>query len=274
MSSSYTVQLTAAEAAFLFQLMDIPEGEAWSKIYEADVERGEEILLEQRYAQIAKGLEDAGLLAMEGREIILDAVLLELLKSCKYSSAVTILRSCTANGESTIIYGFLSGTEVTEMKWTSETGEVLFTALEEGLEAFVSRMGDSLLLPDVLEQSGRISMHTETLNRMINQLGHPDDTMLQSILQNDQKVQGSSPLFPALMEACASARQQGTFEAVIRGTELRSATIYYIGSPQGNWLFIQDAERNLAQGYPVTEPEFIQTLYLITTRTLSVLTPN
>ncbi|MEK5061674.1 hypothetical protein BK126_22175 [Paenibacillus sp. FSL H7-0326] len=274
MSSSYTVQLTAAEAAFLFQLMDISEGEAWFKIYEANEERGKEIPPEQRYAPIAKGLEDAGLLAMEGREIILDVVLLELLNSCKYSSAVTILRSCTAQGQSSITYGFISGTQVIEMKWSSETGEVLLTALEEGLETFVSRMGDNLLLPDVEEQSGRISMERETLNRLVYQLSHPDDKMLQSILQNDQIAQASSPLFPALMEACASARQQGTFEAVIRGTELRSATVYYIGSPQGNWLFIQDAERDLAQGYPVTEPEFIQTVYLITTRTLSALTPN
>ncbi|MCM3784811.1 hypothetical protein M3231_17735 [Neobacillus mesonae] len=271
MLSSYSVQLTAAEAAFLFQLMDIPEGEA---LLEYAADDRENIPPEKRYELILKDLKTAGLLAVDGKNVILDSLLLELLKACKYSCVTPILQFHNTEGESSIIYGFLSGAQAAELKWCSETGEVILTSLLEGLEELVSRMGDTLLLPDTEEKAGRLSMYPETFNRIKDQQGKFNLAELKSNVQSDALAQNNPSLLAELMEVCSSCRQQGMFEVIIRGTELCSHPIYFMGSPDGNWIFIKDENREMVQAYQVTEPEFIQTLYLVTTRTLSILTPS
>lgn len=269
MTSSVSIQLKAIETAFLFQLMGITEGE--TLLEDFSVTEAENESVEEHYTNVMKQLKDTGLLALDGNNITLESKVLDYLKACKYSSVSARLKVQGTEGETSVTYAFISGAQVVEMRWSSETGDVILTSLEEGVEELLSRMGDHMLLPDTEESSYRIRLQPSTLKQLQEQLGDADPTVYQAVLRGDALVEAQAAT--ALLESCRSIQQWGSYETVIRGTEIRSQTVQFIGSPSGHWLFTQE-EEGLVHGFQITEPELIQSLYLVTISTLSILAPG
>lgn len=74
-----------------------------------------------------------------------------------------------------------------------------------------------------------------------------------------------------LCHSIAAVEQQGRFEVYTRGTDERSQVIYFIGSASGNLLFLEGERENLFIPFIVTEEELVQSFFLLTTRSISVL---
>lgn len=269
MTSSVSFQLTVAETAFMFQLMGIPEGETMLEDFGAA--KAENVPPEEFYRNVKKELEDAGLLQSDGNHITFELSILEQLKACKYSSASTRLEVHGTDGESSIIYAFVSGSQVVEMRWNSKTGDIILTSLKEGLEEQLARIGDRFPMPDAKEGTYRILMRPETLKRLQEQFGSADPAMHQAVLRNDTWADAQAA--GALIEAFCSVDQWGIFETAIRGTEIRSIPVQFIASPRGHWLFMQK-EGERVQGFQITKTELIQSLYLVAKRTLSIFAPG
>ncbi|MEF3355889.1 hypothetical protein PV403_22405 [Paenibacillus sp. GYB006] len=269
MALPYLYQLTVNEAALLFQLMGIPEGETLPVIFGANASK-EVIFTDQQ--NLIKQLEEAELLQSAEKEITLEPGLLNLLQACKYSSAVLLLQSSSLENRSSVSYTFISGGQIVRMIWSSAEDKVVLTSFQESLKELLSLIGEELQLPDVTAQDVRICLQPATLIQLQEQWGSKNMNAYESILRSDPAAQTDASTVASLMQSCHSIQQWGTFDAVIRGTDLRSRSVYFIGSTAANWIFIQNEER-LMQGYSLTEPELIQTLYLIAAGTLKVLAP-
>ncbi|WP_454189872.1 hypothetical protein [Paenibacillus sp. Marseille-Q7038] len=269
MALPYSYHLTVNEAALLFQLLSIPEGETLSVIFGAN-ETEETVFTDHQ--SLIRQLEEAGLLQSAEKEITLEPGLLNLLQACKYSSAVMLLQSSRLESESSVSYAFISGGQIVRLIWSSAAGEIVLTSFEESLEELLSQIGDELQLPDVTAQDYRICLQPVTLKQLQEQWDTKNTNAYESILRRDPAAQTEASAVASLIQSCHSIQQWGTFVTVIRGTDLRSRSVYFIGSTAANWIFIQNDE-GLMQGYSLTEPELIQTLYLIAAGTLKVLAP-
>lgn len=269
MALPYLYQLTVNEAAILFQLMGIPEGETLPVIFGANAAK-EAIFTDQQ--NLINQLEEAGLLQSAEKEITLEPGLLNLLQACKYSSAVLLLQSSSLENRSSVSYAFISGGQIVRLIWSSAAGEVVLTSFEESLEELLSQIGNELQLPDVTAQDYRVCLQPVTLIQLQEQWGSKNMNAYESILRRDPAAERDTPAYASFVQSCHSVQQWGTFDAVIRGTDLRSRSVYFIGSTAENWIFIQN-EDGLMQGYSLLEPELIETLYLIAAGTLNVLAP-
>lgn len=269
MSALISIQLTAIEAAMLFQFMEIPEGQ--TLLEELGVPEAENLSVDQYATKVLKQLEDAGLLQLNGKQIILESRILDHLKACKYSSALSRMKVLNQEGESAVTYAFISGAQVVEMSWSSGTGDVILTSLKDGVEEMISRIGDQMLLPDTENNSYSIQLQPKTFKEIQAQLGQADRDVYETILSEDDTAEEHA--VGSLIETCRSLEQWGVFDTIIRGTDIRSQTVHFLGSPSGNWIFIQDGD-GMVHGFQLTEPELIQSLYLITTRSLSIFAPD
>lgn len=269
MSALISIQLSAIEAALLLQFMEIPEGQ--TLLEELGVSEAENLSVDQYATKVIKQLEDAGLLQLNGKQIILESRILDHLKACKYSSALSRLKVLNIESESTVTYAFISGAQVVEMRWSSRTDEVILTSLEDGVEEMISRIGEQMVLPSTDNNSYSIQLQPKTFNNLQAQLGHMDQGVYETIILEDDMAEEDAA--SSLIETCRSLHQWGVFDTIIRGTEIRSQTVHFLGSPSGHWIFIQDGE-GIVHGFQLTEPELIQSLYLVTMRSLSIFTPD
>lgn len=269
MALPYSFHLTVNEAAFLFQLMGIPEGDSLPVIFGANATK-ETVFTDQQ--RLIRQLEEAGLLQSDEKDITLESGLLNLLQACKYSSAVLLLQSSSLVSRFSVSYAFISGGQIVRLTWNSAAVKVVLSSFQASLEELLSQVGDELQLPDVTAKDYRICLQPVTLKQLQEQWVTKNANAYESILRSDPSAQTEAPAVASLLQSCHSIQQWGTFDAVIRGTELRSQTVYFIGSTAANWIFIQNGE-GLMQGYSLTEPELIQTLYLIAAGTLKVLSP-
>lgn len=269
MSSFLSIRLTAAETLFLFQLLEIPELE---KLMECLGLLKTENMLDEPYGEkVMRQLEDADILSLDNNRITLEFSLLDLMRVCKYSSVTIGLELYGTDGEFSLLYGFIAGTRIVELNWSSTTGEAIFTLLEDGLEEQYSRIGMYLQLPDTAESSGVIRMHAETLQRMKELFGSQNPEVYQAVIQDDYLADDKGT--EALIEVCSSLERWGMFEVNIRGTDIHSHPILFISSPIAQWLFLNDRQ-GIAHGFQVNEIELIQSLYLTTKQTLSQLSPR
>lgn len=267
LTAAASIQLTAEEVVFLFELMEIPESGQLMSDYGLSEDK---LMLECMYENVIRQLEDAELLSLDGKRIILEFSLLELLKTCKSSSAVVRLELHDIQAESSVIYGFIAGSHWIELRCALNSGEVQFTRLENSLDEQISRLGMYLRLSDEAAGSDEIQVPVELLLQVQELLGNPNAESYQNVLRDERLVHGHA--VDSFVEACCQLEQWGRFEAGIRMADIQSNPILYLGSPAGNWLFIQEGLET-ARGYRLDETEMMQSLYLITTRTLSLLSP-
>ncbi|WP_422656836.1 hypothetical protein ACK8P5_13710 [Paenibacillus sp. EC2-1] len=265
MSTLISVRLTAIEAVLLFQLMEIPEGQT---LYEEFSQMEEKWILDESLTVKVMGeLEKAGLVQLNGKQIIIKSELLELLKACKYSSVVSRFHVLDLTSKTSLTYAFISGSQVVEMRFSSDSGDVIFTSLVDGVEEMVSRLGELMVLPVSENNSYSIQLQPQTFKDLQTQLTLKDRGVYETILLKDDLADELAMC--SLIESCRSLNQWGSLDLYIRGTDIQSQKTYYIGSPAGHWIFIHDQD-GMLRGFQVTEPELIQSFYLITTRTLSI----
>ncbi|WP_054957442.1 hypothetical protein [Paenibacillus dakarensis] len=266
MSSSVSIQLTAQEMVFLLQLLEFPEAERLALEFRAF----EEAAVSADYERIKRQLKEAGLISLDNQRITLELSLLELLQACKFSSAAVRLESSCPVGNTCITYGFVSASGVTEIRWASDSGEVHITSLESGLEELLTRMGTELELPVTTESSDRIQLHAETFQRLYTNLVCPDQEILRTILEKDNllNTQAGSALYSSLL----TLGHWGTYQVSIRGVDIHSNTMRFMGGPEGLWVFIETTAEPV-HGFRITETELIQSFYAAVHSTLSILTP-
>lgn len=92
---------------------------------------------------------------------------------------------------------------------------------------------------------------------------------MQAILQEDKHLNQTT--VQLLSRSFATVEQWGTFEVYTRGTGKRSQGISFIGSAHGNWLFLKGETEGVLTVFNVNEEELVQSLFLLTTRSISVL---
>ncbi|NUU75437.1 hypothetical protein [Paenibacillus xylanilyticus] len=259
------------EALFLFQLMNIPEAEVLLAHLNDTALQGEQA--ERTYEKIKNDLIKDGVIESENNEIIIHPQVNQLLQSCKLSSAVIKLHLHTTNAEQSdpsMTYGFISGTNIVEWVWRPARDQVTLTTFES-LQDLYHIMGNRIELPDSAEESLDTSIQKDTLQKLLTlkQLGMERITFA---LRQDQHVHSNA--IQELAQAFANIQKHGQFEVSTRGMQDSPQMICFIGSSTGNWLFIENKEnkqRETFTAFKITEEELIQSLFLLTTRTLSIL---
>lgn len=264
--SSYTsFECSGREALFLFQLMNIPEADQLIRDLNDPPLEGKQA--ECMYKQVVNRLVKDSVIEVEGGQVTIDPQVHNLLMGCKLSSAVTRLDLHIADGESSVIYGFLSGMQIVEWVWTPTRDQALLSSFE-ALQDLFQLMGNRIELPDTAEEMMRTPIQAETLQQLSALPIGSDFETMQSILQQDHHLNES--LINELSHAFSTIRRRGQFDVYTRGTEGKSQTIYFLGSTDGNWLFLEGKDTDLT-AFKVTEEELVQSLFLLTTRSLSML---
>jgi hypothetical protein len=272
---SYTsFQCSGREALFLFQLMNIPEANQLLVDLNDPELQGEQAQLV--YEQILRGLVEDGVIVEDNKQIILEPQVHNLLIGCKLSSAITRLDLHEADGKSSVTYGFLSGTQMVEWVWQPAEDQAVLTSFDE-LQDMLQVIGNRIELPDPLESNVnpatevamRTAIQEETLQRLSALAVDSSMETIESILQQDHHL--DQALMQTLAKGFTALEKWGQFEVYTRGQEGQPQTIYFIGSTHGNWLLLEGEESSLFTTFKVTEEELVQSLFLLTTRSLSVL---
>lgn len=263
---SYTsFECSGREALFLFQLMNIPEADQLIRDLNDPSLEGEQA--EYMYKQVVNRLVKDSVIEVDDGQVTLDPQVHSLLMGCKLSSAVTRLDLHIADGESSVTYGFLSGMQIVEWVWVPTRDQAVLSSYEE-LQDLFQVIGNRIELPDTAEEMMRTPIQAETLQQLSALPIGSDIETMQSILQQDHHLNES--LINELSHAFETIRKRGQFDVYTRGTEGKPQTIYFLGSTNGNWLFLEGKDTDLT-AFKVTEEELVQSLFLLTTRSLSTL---
>ncbi|GEM_PF-2316851 len=272
---SYTsFQCCGREALLLFQLMNIPEADQLLTDLKDPSLQGEQA--EHSYEQILTGLVEEGIIELDKQQITIDPQIHNLLTGCKLSSAITRLDLRAADGKSSVTYGFLSGMQMVEWVWEPAQDQAIFISFDE-FEKMFQVIGNRIELPDPLasnvnpqsQDTIRTPMQVETLQRLSALVVDSALEMFESILQEGRHL--DQALMQTLAKGFATLEKWGQYEVYTRGQEGQPQTIYFIGSIHGSWLFLEGEEIGLFTAFKVTEEELVQSLFLLTTRSLSVL---
>ncbi|GGH69887.1 hypothetical protein GCM10008014_53750 [Paenibacillus silvae] len=292
MSVYTSFQCNGMETLFLFEILNIPEaGQLRSELHDAAGRDGEPA---PSYAQLLKGLVQDHVVDVSDQEITIEPQVHRLLMGCKLSSAVMRLELINTKQGRSVTYGFLSSDQLVEWIWEPVHHQSVFTSFLSIQEMF-QVLGNRLDIDDspqeaVLDpgqEGSRTSIGGDTLRRLFELEISPEETgnepagvteknemtdkteKTQFILQEDKHLDQTwvQPLSCSL----AALERHGRFEVYTRGTDERSQVIYFIGSASGNWLFLEGETENLFTPFIVTEEELVQSLFLLTTRSISVL---
>ncbi|MGG4398711.1 hypothetical protein ABEW61_01170 [Paenibacillus amylolyticus] len=258
----------------LFQLMNIPEADQLLMDLKDPPLQGEQA--KHSYEQILTGLVEEGIIELDNQQITIDPQIYNLLTGCKLSSAITRLDLRATDGKSSVTYGFLSGMQMVEWVWEPAQDQALLTSFDE-FEKMFQVIGNRIELPDPLasnvnpqsQDTIRTPMQVETLQRLSALAVDSALEMIESILQEDRHL--DQTLMQTLAKGFATLEKWGQYEVYTRGQEGQPQTIYFIGSIHGNWLFLEGEEKGLFTAFKITEEELVQSLFLLTTRSLSVL---
>ncbi|WP_340014521.1 hypothetical protein [Paenibacillus sp. FSL K6-1318] len=232
--------------------------------------------VERTYEQILAGLVEDGVIELDNKQMTIDPEVHNLLMGCKLSSAITRLDLRAADGQSSVTYGFLSGMQMVEWVWKPAQDQAVLTSFDE-LEEMFQIMGNRIELPDPAVSNVNPQSHDtiltliqgETLKHLSALAVDSALEKFESLLQEDQHL--DQALMQTLAEGFATLEKWGQFEVYTRGRDGQPQTIYFIGSIHGNWLFLEGEENGLFTAFKVTEEELVQSLFLLTTRSLSVL---
>lgn len=292
MSLYTSFQCNGSETLFLFEILNIPEAEQLRAELHAAAGRDGEAA--PSYTQLLKGLVQDHVINISDQEITIEPQVHTLLTACKLSSAVTRLELCSTDQGRSVTYGFLSSDQLVEWIWKPVHHQSVFTSYPS-LQDMFQVLGNRLdindpppeAVPDLGQGSIRTSIGADTLRRLfeleINPAGYGDEQAgksggteeaketdkMQVILEEDKHlVQG---WVQPLCRSLAALEQQGRYEVYTRGADERSQVIYFIGSTSGNWLFLEGETEDLFTAFIVTEEELVQSLFLLTTRSISVL---
>lgn len=272
---SYTsFQCSGGEALFLFQIMNIPEVDQLLTDLNDPALQGEQV--ERTYEQILAGLVEDGVIELDNQQMTIDPEVHNLLMGCKLSSAITRLDLRAADGQSSVTYGFLSGMQMVEWVWKPVQDQAVLTSFDEFEEMF-QVMGNRIELPDPVvsnvnpqsQDTIRTLIQGETLKHLSSLAVDSALEKFESLLKEDQHL--DQALMQTLAKGFATLEKWGQFEVYTRGQEGQPQTLYFIGSLHGNWLFLEGEENGLLTAFKVTEEELVQSLFLLTTRSLSVL---
>lgn len=292
MSLYTSFQCNGSETLFLFEILNIPEAEQLRAELHAAAGRDGEAA--PSYTQLLKGLVQDHVINISDQEITIEPQVHTLLTACKLSSAVTRLELCSTDQGRSVTYGFLSSDQLVEWIWKPVHHQSVFTSYPS-LQDMFQVLGNRLdindpppeAVPDLGQGSIRTSIGADTLRRLfeleINPAGHGDEQAgksggteeaketdkMQVILEEDKHLVQS--WVQPLCRSLAALEQQGRYEVYTRGADERSQVIYFIGSASGNWLFLEGETEDLFTAFIVTEEELVQSLFLLTTRSISVL---
>lgn len=173
--------------------------------------------------------------------------------------------------ESSLTYGFISGTNIVEWLWHPERDQVTLTSFES-LQDLLRIMGNRIELPDTVEESIHTPIQKHTLQQLLTLDNESGIERITNALRQDLHVHSAA--IHELTQAFVNIQKQGQFEVSTRGMQNKPQTIYFMGSCAGNWLFIEDKEnerKEICTAFKITEEELIQSLFLLTTRSLSIL---
>jgi hypothetical protein len=260
------------EALFLFQIMNIPEAEVLFAHLNDAALQGEQA--RRTFEKIKTDLIKDGVIESEDNDITIHPQVHQLLQSCKLSSAVMKLHLKTSSSEqreSSLTYGFISGTTIVEWLWNPERDQVTLTSFES-LQDMLRIMGNRIELPDSAEESIHTPIQKHTLQQLLTLDNESGIERVTYALRQDLHIYSAA--IHELTQAFVNVEKQGQFEVSTRGMQNKPQTIYFIGSCAGNWLFIEDKEnerKELFTAFKITEEELIQSLFLLTTRSLSIL---
>lgn len=272
---SYTsFQCSGREALFLFQLMNIPEANQLLMDLNDPVLQDEQA--ERAYEQILTALVEDGVIEADNKQITIEPQVHNLLMGCKLSSAITRLDLRAADGQSSVTYGFLSSMQMVEWIWQPAQDQAVLTSFDE-LQNMFQVIGNRIELPDPSESNvnsaTQVAMRTviqgETLQRLSALAADSAMEQIESIMQQDDHM--DQALMQTLAKGFATLEKWGQFEVYTRGMENHSQSILFLGSSHGNWLFLEGEDTDLLTAFTVTEDELVQSLFLLTTRSLSVL---
>jgi hypothetical protein len=290
--SLYTsFQCNGSETLFLFEILNIPEAEQLRAELHAAAGQGEAA---PSYTQLLKDLVQDHVININDQEITIEPQVHTLLTACKLSSAVTRLELCSTDQGRSVTYGFLSSDQLVEWIWKPVHHQSVFTSYPS-LQDMFQVLGNRLdindpppeAVPDLGQGSIRTSIGADTLRRLfeleISPAGHSDEQAgksgrteeaketdkMQVILEEDKHL--AQGWVQPLCRSLAALEQQGRYEVYTRGADERSQVIYFIGSTSGNWLFLEGETEDLFTAFIVTEEELVQSLFLLTTRSISVL---
>lgn len=294
MSFYTSFQCNGSETLFLFEILNIPEAKQLRAELHAAAGRGEAA---PSYTKILKGLVQDHVINISDQEITLEPQVHTLLTACKLSSAVTRLELFNTDQGRSVTYGFLSSNLLVEWIWKPMHHQSVFTSypsLQDMFQVLGNRldMNDTPpeAVPDLGQESMRTSIGGDTLRRLfeleISPAGHGDEQAGISERTEDAKETEATDKMQVILEedkhldqgwvqplccSFAALEQQGRFEVYTRGADERSQVIYFIGSTSGNWLFLEGETEDVFTAFIVTEEELVQSLFLLTTRSISVL---
>jgi len=254
--------------------MNIPEADQLLTDLNNPALQGEQA--ERTYELILAGLVEDGVIELDNKQITIDPKVHNLLTGCKLSSAITRLDLRAADGQSSVTYGFLSGMQMVEWVWKPAQDQAVLTSFDEFEEMF-QVMGNRIELPDPVasnvnpqsQDTIRTFIQGETLKHLSALAVDSSLEKFESLLQEDNLL--DQVLIRTLAKGFATLEKWGQFEVYTRGQEGQPQTLYFIGSLHGNWLFLEGEENGLLTAFKVTEEELVQSLFLLTTRSLSVL---
>lgn len=292
MSLYTSFQCNSSETLFLFEILNIPEAEQLR--VELPAAAGWEGEAAPSYTQLLKGLVQDHVINISDQEITLEPQVHKLLTACKLSSAVTRLELFNTDQGRSVTYGFLSSDQLVEWIWKPGRHQSVFTSypsLQDMFQVLGNRLDINNSPPEAVPDRGQESMHTsigaDTLRRLFEleigpavngdeQAGISERTedaketdKMHFILEEDKHL--DQGWVRPLCRSLAALEQQGRFEVYTRGADERSQVIYFIGSTSGNWLFLEGETEDTFAAFIVTEEELVQSLFLLTTRSISVL---
>ncbi|MCG7385686.1 hypothetical protein [Paenibacillus sp. ACRRY] len=261
------------EALFLFQFMNIPEAEVLFAHLNDAALQGEQV--KRTFEKIKTDLIKDGVIESEDNVITIHPQVHQLLQGCKLSSAVMKLHLHTSisseQSESSLTYGFISGTNMVEWVWNPEQDQVTLTSFES-LQDLLRIMGNRIELSDSTEESIHTPIQKHTLQQLLTLTKQSGMERVTHALRQDLHVYSTA--IHELNQAFVNIEKQGQFEVSTRRMQDKPQTIYFIGSRAGNWLFIEDMEserKDMFTAFKITEEELVQSLFLLTTRSLSIL---
>lgn len=289
MSTYTSIQFNGMETLFLFELINIPEAEQLRAELVESIDQAEKS--GERVTQILKSLAQDRVIEINDQQVAIEPQIHRLLMACKLSSAITRLELNTTDQGRSVTYGFLSSNQLVEWVWKPEDNQSIFTPFSSMGEMF-QVLGNRLEIDDSsegttpeLEQGGtHTSIGHDSLRRLFeleiraSREGNrsteatqatEETERIQVILQADEHL--NQTWVQPLSRSLAALKQRGKFEVYTRGTDDRSQWIYFIGSESGNWIFLEVENEDLFTAFKVTEEELVQSLFLLTTRSISVL---
>ena len=289
MSTYTSIQFNGMETLFLFELINIPEAEQLRAELVESIDQAEQS--SERVAKMLRGLAQDRVVEINDQQVAIEPQIHRLLMACKLSSAITRLELNTTDQGRSVTYGFLSSNQLVEWVWKPEDNQSIFTPFSSMGEMF-QVLGNRLEIDDSpegatldLEQGGaHTSIGQDTLRRLFeleiraSREGNrsteatqatEETERIQAILQADEHL--NQTWVQPLSRSLAALEQRGKFEVYTRGTDDRSQWIYFIGSESGNWIFLEVESEDLFAVFKVTEEELVQSLFLLTTRSISVL---